>query len=97
MQSRMRGMTNLGGFGGMLPENFEKLTPLRLKLRVFLMVYCLYRNPRQHIHCNCIIYLVKLIKELHYLTDGPYITTIRSCSLERINTYRYDHESLYNT
>ena len=33
---------NLGGSGGMPPGNFQKLNPLRLNLRAFLMVYCLY-------------------------------------------------------
>ena len=32
---------NVGGSGGMPPENFEKLNPLRLNLRAFLMAYCL--------------------------------------------------------
>jgi len=29
------------GSGGIPPEKFEKLNPLRLNLRAFLMVYCL--------------------------------------------------------
>ena len=36
----MQSMPILGGSGGMPPlENFEKLDPLRLNLRVFLAVY----------------------------------------------------------
>ena len=36
----MRSMPILGGSGGMPPpENFEKLDPMRLNLRVFLTVY----------------------------------------------------------
>ena len=31
--------TNQGGAGGMPPENFEKLHPLRLNLGAFLMIY----------------------------------------------------------
>ena len=38
-QSGMQSMPNLGGSGGMPPpENFEKLDPLRLNLRAFLIV-----------------------------------------------------------
>ena len=41
-QSGMESMPNLGGLGHALPENFEKLNPLRLNLRSFLMVCCFY-------------------------------------------------------
>ena len=37
--SGMQSMPNLGGLGHVPPENFEKLNPLRLNLRAFLMVY----------------------------------------------------------
>ena len=35
-------MPNLGGLGACPPRNFEKLSPLRLNLRAFLIVYSLY-------------------------------------------------------
>ena len=55
-QSGMQSMPNLRGSGGMPPlGNFEKLSPLRLNLRAFLMVY--YSKTA---HCTIIdIYLTK--------------------------------------
>ena len=41
------------GSGGMPPEKFEKLNPLRLNLRAFLMVYCL--DYSKAAHCRIII------------------------------------------
>ena len=43
-QSGMQSMPNLRGLGACPPGNFEKLSPLRLNLRAFLIVYCLYYN-----------------------------------------------------
>ena len=37
----MRSMPTLGGLGACPPENFEKLDPLRLNLRVFLTLIAL--------------------------------------------------------
>ena len=58
-QSGMQSIPNLGGSGGMPPpENFEKLNPLRLNLKAFLMVYCLYYSKIAY--CTIIkIYLIK--------------------------------------
>ena len=58
-QSGMQSMPNLGGSGGMPPGNFEKLSPLRLNLRAFLMVYCLYYSKTAH--CT-IIYIYIYLK-----------------------------------
>ena len=48
--SGMQSMPNLGGLGACPPENFEKLNPLRLNLRAFLMVAI----TRQHAYCKTI-------------------------------------------
>ena len=44
------------GSGGMPPENFEKVNPLRQNLRAFLMVYCVDYSKAAH----CRIIIVKL-------------------------------------
>ena len=41
-QSGIQSMPNLGVWRHAVPENFEKLNLLRLNLRAFSMVYCLY-------------------------------------------------------
>ena len=58
-QSGMQNMPNLGGSGGMPPRKFEKINPLRLNLRAFLMAYCLYYFKTAH--CTIIeIYLIMI-------------------------------------
>ena len=52
-----------GVWGHAPPENFEKLNPLRLNLRAFLMAYCLYYFKTAH--CTIIeIYLINISSKI---------------------------------
>ena len=77
----------------MPPEEFEKLNPLRLNLRAFLMVYCLdYYSKAAH----CRMFIVQLFDQV-----VDYIISVRNCitSLrDDITTIRSikNNESHYN-